>query len=392
MRLLDTNTLTLKSFEGDERPSYAILSHTWGDDEVTFDDINPERGTIEDLELQRKSGYQKISLACEQARKHKFKWIWIDTCCIDKNSSSELSEAINSMFKWYHSARVCYVYLEDVFSGDVQTLGGYGANRAILQSARWFGRGWVLQELLAPDAVYFYCVSPHAAHWHFLGTKHQYKKELSSITGIDTEALANPRSIHLFSVAQRMSWAAHRRTTRVEDVAYCLLGIFNVNIPLLYGEGSKAFIRLQEAIIHDIEDESLFAWVHPDVPGLNVDSYDTNHGILARHPIAFAKSFNITKCRSDLEPYAMTNRGLRMQVRFMQHRSEARGPKTHMSILNCREFSPDSELPESLLILHLDYEDGDGRYYKQTHRELLYIERSLIRLQDVDAKVIYIHK
>ncbi|OIW27820.1 hypothetical protein CONLIGDRAFT_551906, partial [Coniochaeta ligniaria NRRL 30616] len=168
-------------------------------------------------------------------------YVWIDTICIDKSSSAELSEAINSMFKWYRNAAICYAYLSDV-------------PQVRLEYSRWFTRGWTLQEMIAPQELRFY-----DANWDALGTKSDLLDRLCDITGVDTTALRGG-NLRFFSVARKMSWASRRQTTREEDIAYCLLGIFDISMPLLYGEGSKAFIRLQEQIIKEYDDESLFAW------------------------------------------------------------------------------------------------------------------------------------
>jgi hypothetical protein len=165
-------------------------------------------------------------------------------CCIDKGSSAELSEAINSMFRWYERAVVCYVYLSDIHSTEASDI----------NTAKWFRRGWTLQELLAPATVRFYTAS-----WNFIGTKLDLISTITSVTGIDADTLRGADLDHI-SIAKKMSWAATRETTRVEDGAYCLLGIFDVNMPLLYGEAERAFQRLQEEILKVSNDQSLFAW------------------------------------------------------------------------------------------------------------------------------------
>lgn len=203
-------------------------------------------------DVQDKAGFSKILNCCEQAKKDGIDWVWVDTCCIDKTSSSELSEAINSMFEWYQKSAVCYAFLEDVHATDcaVSTLE--------LRQARWFTRGWCLQELVAPRKIEFY-----SADWTEFGTKWSLHTQIEQITGIPAEILLN-KSENLglveYNVAQKMSWASKRKTTRREDEAYCLLGIFGIFMPLLYGEGSRAFHRLQEAIMKQTEDYSLFLW------------------------------------------------------------------------------------------------------------------------------------
>ncbi|KAK3382558.1 heterokaryon incompatibility protein-domain-containing protein, partial [Lasiosphaeria ovina] len=249
MWLLNARTRRLKLFMSDTQvPRYAILSHTWGDDEVSFNDwrtLGPEA-------VAEKDGFTKIDYCCKQAVDDGLSWAWIDTCCIDKTSSAELSEAINSMFRWYKNASACYAYLSDV--GTIASTDRARIERQLAQS-RWFTRGWTLQELLAPQNLVLL-----SKDWIPIGTKAGLRDVLSSITGIEDEFLCGG-SLDEASVAKRMSWAATRQTSRVEDMAYCLMGIFDINMPLLYGEGMKAFRRLQEEIMRsNPRDHTLFAW------------------------------------------------------------------------------------------------------------------------------------
>ncbi|KAI3398806.1 hypothetical protein diail_8497 [Diaporthe ilicicola] len=249
MRLIHVHTYQLHEFLGNSStcPNYSILSHTWEDEEVSFQDI-------QDLELaRRRKGFNKIKFCCEQAAKDGFEWAWVDTCCIDKTSSAELSEAINSMYKWYGTAMVCYAYLSDVDS--VAEFNWKTELEHIGELPRWFKRGWTLQELIAPLIVKFF-----TKDWRLIGTKKEEAVRLSNITGIDEEVLRHKRSVLRKPVAERMYWASSRRTTRTEDLAYCLMGLFDVNMPLLYGEGMKAFERLQEQILKTTNDDTLFLW------------------------------------------------------------------------------------------------------------------------------------
>ncbi|TBU21976.1 hypothetical protein BD311DRAFT_706275 [Dichomitus squalens] len=192
----------------------------------------------------------KIRDACAFARANGFRYIWIDSCCIDKTSSSELSEAINSMFVWYAEAQVCYAFLADVPVGEDHTAAGSSFRRS-----RWFTRGWTLQELIAPwDVVFLSC------DWTVIGSKNTLSRLVEEITGIDREVLLHEKSLDSVSVAARLSWASKRTTTRAEDQAYSLLGIFDINMPTLYGEGERAFRRLQEEIMRRVPDQSRFAW------------------------------------------------------------------------------------------------------------------------------------
>jgi hypothetical protein len=234
MWLLNTKTISLEEFTEETLPSYAILSHTWSTEEVTFRAIKDHPNASKKMK-----GYAKVRDACNQALTDSHSHIWVDTCCIQKESSAELSEAINSMFKWYKDAAVCYAYLADV-ENDVDV----SRSNSQFHRSKWFTRGWTLQELLAPSRVDFYTIG-----WKRLGSKTLLRKQLSQITRIDERILCGQDDVYSASIAKRMSWASSRKTTRTEDLAYCLLGIFDVNMPLLYGEGKKAFRRLQEEII-----------------------------------------------------------------------------------------------------------------------------------------------
>ena len=192
----------------------------------------------------------KLLSVCAFAHDHGYEYIWTDTCCIDKTSSAELSEAINSMHTWYARSSVCYAYLQDV--GDDEDPAMYGSQ---FRTSKWFTRGWTLQELVAPRNVVFL-----SQQWSVLGTKASLETVIEEITGIDGDVLTHQTALHSVSVAQRMSWAAERETTRVEDRAYSLLGVFGIHMPTIYGEGDQAFVRLQEEILRRIPDQTLFAW------------------------------------------------------------------------------------------------------------------------------------
>jgi heterokaryon incompatibility protein (HET) len=264
MRLLHTTKFHLEEFYRDDIPQYAILSHTWGKEEVLFQDI--QNGTAS-----RKAGWAKVEGCCSQARADNFEWIWIDTLCIDKSSSAELSEAINSMFAWYSYSVICYAYLVDV-DADMWDL---ELDKKI-ENSRWFTRGWTLQELIAPKVVEFY-----STNWIQIGTKRSLRDVISRISGIPTEVLRGAKSYLNCNVGERMSWASLRQTTRVEDIAYCLIGLFNIHMPLLYGEGRRAFQRLQEEILKISFDKTLFIWSnHSEFP-------DTGGTILADSPRDF---------------------------------------------------------------------------------------------------------
>jgi hypothetical protein len=224
----------------DNIPPYAILSHTWGadTDEVAFRDLMDGAG-------KSKAGYDKIRFCGEQARRDRLQYFWVDTCCIDKSNSTELSEAINSMFRWYCNAAKCYVYLSDVSrpAFDIDNKFNQLPWDPAFRKSRWFTRGWTLQELIAPASVEFFSKT-----WEQIGTKISLEQQVHEITGIPVKALRGSL-LSDFSITERMSWAGRRQTTREEDKAYSLLGIFNVYMPLIYGEGrEKALKRLREEI------------------------------------------------------------------------------------------------------------------------------------------------
>jgi hypothetical protein len=243
MRLLERNNsseFSLTQDFGDDIPQYAILSHTWGADteEVTFRDLMDGTG-------KSKGGYDKIRFCGEQARRDGLQYFWVDTCCIDKSNNNELSEAINSMFRWYRNAAKCYVYLSDVPrpAFDTNDKSNQLPWESAFRKSRWFTRGWTLQELIAPASVEFF-----SKDWEQLGNKPSLERHIREITGIPVEALQGS-SLSDFSVAERMLWTERRETKRKEDKAYSLLGIFDVYMPLIYGEGREsAFKRLREEI------------------------------------------------------------------------------------------------------------------------------------------------
>lgn len=248
MRLLNIKTLELESFFEKDVPRYAILSHRWGPEELTYEDM---RAGPSDA-ARRKQGFAKVQgfcdRVCDPASGLECDYIWVDTCCIDKTSSAELSETINSMFKWYGNAVVCFAFLDDVTAD----------GKKPLSKSLWFTRGWTLQELIAPVEVIFF-----DGEWKKIGDRTGMSREIAEISGIPAALLArNSLSeaiywLKSYSVAAKMSWASRRVTTRVEDEAYCLMGLFGIYMPLIYGEGRKAFRRLQEAIISETHDMSI---------------------------------------------------------------------------------------------------------------------------------------
>jgi tetratricopeptide (TPR) repeat protein len=343
MRLINVDTYEIHESFGNEIPEYAILSHTWDEEEVTFQDMQHL-----DDKVKKKRGFKKIVYSCEQAKRDELEWAWVDTCCIDKTSSAELTEAINSMHVWYSNSNKCYAYLRDVPPGDDPF-----PVESYFRRSRWFTRGWTLQELVAPREVGFY-----HEHWRIIGTKYSiesghyregeqdlggnWEELLENITGIPKDCLVQRISPSMYSVAQRMCWASARQCTRVEDVAYCLIGIFKVNMPLLYGEGVKAFVRLQEEIMKEIDDHSLFAWT---VPEGNNQSWMVS-SIFAQSPASFARSHTVIPIHEELgDLSAVTRKGLRMSLclrpadfpdaSHLHQKNRVRG--TFYAVLNCAQ-------------------------------------------------------
>ncbi|KAI0126366.1 heterokaryon incompatibility protein-domain-containing protein [Xylariales sp. AK1849] len=333
MRLLNTKTLLLEAFT-DHRaaPRYAILSHTWEDDEVLFEDVYKQDPSI----WKGKTGAGKVRSSCRQALKDRYDYIWIDTCCIDKSSSAELSEAINSMFIWYEAASVCYAYLSD-------STGAY-------KNCLWFTRGWTLQELIAPGDVKFF-----DKYWKLFGTREHDAVTISKLTGIDDRLLSRTYSnmygplqdvLRTVSVATRMFWASKRSTTRVEDVAYCLMGIFNINMPLLYGEGNKAFRRLQEEILKSSGDDSILAFDDTLNSILADHPEDFRHDLVLTHQIGMPRTIRVNRdtitldaliCPLDIE--GLPNFGLEF----------------HLLLLNCR-YATDYLTVPAIILLRMETE------------------------------------
>lgn len=301
MQLLNVHTLQLTTFCDRNVSDYAILSHTWEDEEILFEDICDAKKRSR----KRKNGWLKVQRSFVQAMVVGYSWVWIDTCCINKSSSVELSEAINSMFQWYKDSSVCYAYVSDV------TYEG-GPSVQIVHS-RWFTRGWTLQELIAPSMVVFYDNA-----WRRIGQRQEriLAQKIVGATGLPDDMLTrlnNPWSFDLrtyldrCSVSQRFSWASHRSTKRLEDEAYFLLGIFGVTMQLRYGEGSQAFFRLQQEILKNSDDQSILAFRHSthhkhDLLAESPRDYHMSHDIRPIYQVGFP--FSHCSTTTALSPFA----------------------------------------------------------------------------------------
>ncbi|KAH8199029.1 hypothetical protein TruAng_006815 [Truncatella angustata] len=336
MRLLNTRTLRLRTFDDPTfTPAYAILSHTWEGGEVLFEDV--ARKPI--VMWGNKIGAVKVKASCSRALHDGFDYIWIDTCCIDKSSSSELSEAINSMFKWYEAAAVCYAYLGDAIDS--------------FEDCKWFTRGWTLQELLAPKFVQFL-----NRDWHVLGTRDSKALDISLITGIDTKLLRRTSNIRdaldSFSIATRFFWASERNTSKEEDKAYCLMGMFDVTMPLLYGEGSRAFQRLQLEILKNSSDNSILAFTGPTV-----------EGILVTNPAQFTRDLPFTNLAGTGSKIKVDGDELSIEGLFCAVDTEGSLDKSiYMLGLNCR-FADSLSIATVLLQAESESEPHPSRFKRR---------------------------
>ncbi|KAI0971228.1 heterokaryon incompatibility protein-domain-containing protein [Xylaria arbuscula] len=358
MRLLNIQTSEVEEFY--DPPKYAILSHTW-DREMTLQEWQSSS-------KQQREAYGKATRAGEQAIKDGLDYIWIDTICIDKTSSAELSEAINSMFNWYEGAEVCYAYLSDVaFQSQARM------KESPFRRSRWFTRGWTLQELIAPSELIFY-----SSKWLRIGTRDLLGTLVSEITGIGSDYLMCKQGLRPknrtttrktnslartqfqnATIAERLSWVSNRVTSRPEDIAYCLLGLFQINMPLLYGERGNAWIRLQKELIAVSDDESIFAWATVprlealmgnglDGTGLDIGpntrldhlvgtgwKYSGGSSMHAPDPVNFygcGDNFRLPPIRK--LPYSMTNAGLFMRLPLMQI-GPGYGLPVYLAALHC---------------------------------------------------------
>lgn len=319
MRLLHAQSGELHEFLDREAPAYAILSHTWvSGQEVTFQDLQKPLSAYE-----HRLGWAKITGFCNEVlRTSALEWVWVDTCCIDKSSSAELQEAINSMFQWYRRASRCSVYMADVPPSN-----DYDTDGSAFRRSRWFTRGWTLQELIAPRTITFY-----NSEWQIIARlspeAHHFRKLLHEISGIQEPYLPcgvrhRQRRAAEASIAQRMSWVAKRQTARAEDMAYCLLGLMNVNIPMIYGEGDRAFTRLQAEVVKVSGDQTFLAFAFAKPIHYSPLS-DDECGIFVTSPRDFAHCGTMShqpfESKDELVPFEVTNLGLRISVEALEHR------------------------------------------------------------------------
>ncbi|KAK4494908.1 hypothetical protein PRZ48_014264 [Zasmidium cellare] len=301
-------------------PRYAILSHTWlqpSTEEVTYQDLSQERQD----HAAAKAGWDKVQKTFERASRDGIPFVWIDTCCINKLDPTELTEAINSMYAWYSASSVCYAYLSDVDVPRDQAADLVSQLISQLGKSQWFTRGWTLQELVAPGMVEFY-----DRRWRPVTTRAVAAPEISAITRIPLDLLGSPEAISQYSIANRMSWAAGRQTTRVEDRAYSLLGIFNIVMPLHYGEGAEhAFTRLQQEIIKQDADQSILAWEWPSsrLEDVLAHAHQRQAPFLAPSPDCFGTRSHVTPARRRQNvTYSISNLGLEMDAYLMLYKKK----------------------------------------------------------------------
>ena len=421
MWLLDTEHGTFLHVDRPREHHYAILSHVWrSEGEQSFQDLRAIQAQVEN---EQKSGIRrhlsrikaavpslggsaragtgttpytmaaasgggapgesavlalasdKIRGCCALARRHGYRWAWIDSCCIDKTSSAALSEAINSMFEWYAAAGVCFALLEDVRGGAHDPR----ARDSAFRRARWWTRGWTLQELVAPREVVFV-----GREWGVVGTREGLAAVVEEVAGVERAVLVGARALEEVSVARRMAWAAKRQTTREEDRAYSLMGLFGVSMPTVYGEGARAFVRLQEEILKHVPDQSLFAWgpaladdavLFRDVgPGAVADDsrYWQSRNLFAWSPDAFVNAAGVTAVPFEefegrtgvpfaSSEYTHTNFGLRTRFPLIPIRrgeQETAAATTFLAVLACEDAEG-----RTLALLLYPQRGVAGRFY-----------------------------
>jgi hypothetical protein len=365
MRLINTTTQTLDEFESAETPPYAILSHTWTKEEITYQDLAHERRSG------KEAGYAKLDNGCKVAAAAGFGYLWLDTCCIDKTNNVELSEAINSMFQWYKRAGTCFAYLADVPACPNPTHDDSHFSRS-----KWFTRGWTLQELLAPSQIKFL-----ADDWTEIGDRTKFCLLISDITGIPTSFLLGKDLGHA-SVAMRLSWASCRKTTKAEDIAYCLLGIFDIQMPLLYGERKfGAFRRLQQEIMKTSDDQSVFAWMKDSS---DTDSHDIlvrqKFTMLAESPSAFKNSGDVVETKAPVvrgylngirTPTVFNNKGLHLSLPIIKKED-----RKVLAILNCADIRDEGD--QRIAIWLRDVSTNGGRYIRIERQKLERIPLSTV--------------
>lgn len=244
MWLINTSTVRPREFTS-STPPYVIFSHTTATTEASFEELEQTRSDS------CKEKFNIIERACDLARAAGIEWLWNHSACVDERSSAALSEAINSLAQVHRNCEYIIIYLEDL---DWEP-GGEDLTSERLATCRWIRNIWAIPEIIFPREASFY-----SSEWKQIGTKKSLLLHLSSIIGIDRAVLEDSDCLEDYSIARRMSWASEMSVSRIEDSAYALLGLFDISMPIVYGEGRKAFLKLQEEIMRDTDDLSLLAW------------------------------------------------------------------------------------------------------------------------------------
>ena len=344
-----------RSHQKSKRLTLTQRNHCRGEDEIVYQDMPEFDQHRASTSSKKASSAAKVQGACQAVRRwserskgdagqRETNHLWLDNVCIDKRDPFELSASINSMYKWYRQAAMCFAYLSDFQRDDPSS--------EIAQS-KWFTRGWTLQELVAPKNVMFF-----DRDWQYLGDRESLQPILTSRTNISRHFLLHSDDIRRASISQRMSWFSGRQTTVPEDIAYCLLGLFDVSMPLLYGEGAeRAFRRLQEEIMRYSDDHSLFAWKIPTTKGSPSPS---PCGLLAGSPLYFQDTGGYEHMASENtdQPFQMTNKGIYIQL-YIQERKDC-----YVASFDCPHGN------SYYLGMYLKrHEQGTDRYYRvQTDR------------------------
>ncbi|KAF2798694.1 HET-domain-containing protein [Melanomma pulvis-pyrius CBS 109.77] len=355
MRLLNTTTLEFRDFF-DDKPQYAILSHRWlsADEggEATYRDFVDLR---QRPEAQWTASIRKVKTFCTIARSQGINWAWSDTCCINKDSESELAESINSMWQWYAKSAFCIVYLPDVPSAPSMEARQEAAMKSV-----WFTRGWTLQELLAPHHMTFFDRA-----WEPIGTRDELADRICRRTNIERRYFGNLYQIKQASAATRLSWAAGRTLTRPEDVAYCLVGIMGIYVSPRYGSGrEEAFRALQMEFTKKYRDQSIFAWEIPTA------SPDDHYGLFAPSPDAFAKTGNFNPSKHSVWAHLdwqVTDQGLLAGTYMANHIIPWIG--TIQTMMNEIAISVDA-VDENGRVPRLQLRKSNGVFYRVNAHEL----------------------
>ncbi|KAI6007493.1 hypothetical protein EDC04DRAFT_2611339 [Pisolithus marmoratus] len=273
MYLLNVATQQLEDIH--ELRPYAILSHALQAGEtVYFHQVGTES-------VRMQPGYEKVETCCEPARQGGLKYIWTDTCCANANNSAAYTETTTLAYTWYQQAHVCYTYLDDVDGSEDSR-----EKHSTFKRSRWFRLTWTLGELSAPK------------HVLLRERLDNDRNEGRPFECIHRDALEYPERVPCFSIATRMSWARGRTSTKHEDRVYALMGLFGVNLPILYGEGeTRTFLKLQNEILKTTDDQSIFAW--HSAGGASTSSEYHSSGLLADTSKCFADCGNIQQIPYD---------------------------------------------------------------------------------------------